>query len=106
MDCPSRFALVALLATLAAEPAPAQEPDTRPWEQEIREAVQTALAETGVPGLLVVVVDDVDVEVVEVDEVDVVVVVDVDVEDVEVDEVDEVDVVDVVDVVEEYKPWI
>jgi CubicO group peptidase (beta-lactamase class C family) len=49
--------LVTLLAGLAASLATAQEPETPPWESEIRDAAQSALMDSDVPGLLVVVVD-------------------------------------------------
>lgn len=54
-----RFApsLVTLLASLATSVAAGQTPETRPWEREIRDAAQSALVQTAVPGLLVVVVD-------------------------------------------------
>ncbi|HXG69864.1 MAG TPA: serine hydrolase domain-containing protein [Gemmatimonadaceae bacterium] len=42
---------------MATSFAVAQTPQTRPWEQEIRDASQSALVQTAVPGLWVVVVD-------------------------------------------------
>lgn len=54
-----RFAplLGTLLASLATSSAAGQTPEKRPWEREIRDAAQSALVQTAVPGLLMVVVD-------------------------------------------------
>ncbi len=62
MTCRIRFAtllvtLLTLLASLATSFATAQTPQTRAWEREVRDAAQSALVQTAVPGLWVVVVD-------------------------------------------------
>lgn len=49
--------LVTMLASVATSSAAGQTPETRPWEREIRDAARSALVQTAVPGLLMVVVD-------------------------------------------------